>query len=92
MRAQPVITAIGPRGPMTVNGQVAKSLEALIRCGTAGVTALEVASWAYRLGAYVHNLRRDYGLVIETMRETHEGGWHGRYVLHSPVTIIGPKL
>jgi hypothetical protein len=83
------MTAIGPNGAFTVTGQVAKALAAFVSAGAAGVTALEVNSWAYRLGAYVHTLRHDYGLVIETQREPHEGGWHGRYVLHSPVSIGG---
>ena len=81
------LTAIGPDGAFTVSGQVAKALAALLSAGAAGVTALEVNSWAYRLGAYVHTLRHDHGLAIETVRELHEGGWHGRYVLRSPVTI-----
>ena len=81
------MTATGPNGAFTVSGQVAKALAALLSAGAAGVTALEVNSWAYRLGAYVHTLRHDYGLAIETVREPHDGGWHGRYVLHSPVSI-----
>ncbi len=81
------MTATGPDGAFTVTGQVAKALGALLAAGAAGVTALEVNSWAYRLGAYVHTLRHDYGLTIETVRELHEGGWHGRYVLRSPVSI-----
>lgn len=66
---------------------MAKALAALVAAGPRGVTALEVDSWAYRLGAYVHSLRHDCGLAIETMREPHEGGWHGRYVLRSPVRV-----
>ena len=81
------LSAIGPDGAFTVSGQVAKALAALLSAGAAGVTALEVNSWAYRLGAYVHTLRHDYGLAIETVRELHEGGWHGRYVLRSAVSI-----
>ncbi len=81
------MTATGPDGAFTVTGQVAKALGALLAAGAAGVTALEVNSWAYRLGAYVHTLRHDYGLTIETVRELHDGGWHGRYVLRSPVSI-----
>ena len=81
------MTATGPNGVFTVTGQVAKALVALVERGVGGVTALEVNSWAYRLGAYVHTLRHEYGLAIETVRELHEGGWHGRYVLHSPVSI-----
>ena len=84
------IHAEGPCGRFTVTGQVAKALSALVEAGTRGVTALEVNSWAYRLGAYVHSLRHDCGLAIETVREPHEGGWHGRYVLRSPVAIEEP--
>ncbi len=87
MSGRKTVRAFGPDGAFTVTGQTAKALVALLSAGTAGVTALEVNSWAYRLGAYVHTLRHDYGLTIETLRELHEGGWHGRYVLRSPVSI-----
>ncbi len=83
------IRAVGPAGSFTATGQVAKALDALVTTGTRGVTALEVNSLAYRLGAYVHSLRHDCGLAIETLHEPHEGGWHGRYVLRSPVKL-GP--
>ena len=73
---------------MTVTGQTAKALEALVQCGKTGVTALEASSWAYRFAAYCFVLRHDFGLVIETRREPHKGGWHGRHVLHSPVIIV----
>lgn len=86
-RGRTRIHAVGPAGPFITTGQVAKALSALVAAGTRGVTALEVNSWAYRLGAYVHSLRHDCGLSIETVREPHEGGWHGRYVLRSPVTL-----
>lgn len=86
-----VLTCEGPAGLFRVTGQDAKALRALITAEANGVTALEVSSWAYRLGAYVHRLRHDYGLDIETLREPHgnPGDWHGRYVLHSPVRIVG---
>ena len=84
---RPSVHAVGPAGPFIATGQVAKALSALVAAGTRGVTALEVNSWAYRLGAYVHSLRHDCGLAIETVREPHEGGWHGRYVLRSPVKL-----
>lgn len=83
------MTAIGPDGAFTVTGQEAKALASLVAAGSRGVTALEVATWAFRLGAYVHTLRHRRGLTIETRREAHEGGWHGRYVLRSPVAIGG---
>ena len=82
-----VAYAIGPAGRIAVTGQEARALEALIERGAAGVTSLEVASWAYRLGAYIFDLRHDYGLSIDTIREEHDGGWHARYVLRSPVVI-----
>jgi hypothetical protein len=72
-----------------VTGQTAKALGALVTAGPDGRTALEVSTWAYRFGAYVHLLRRDHGLSIETVREEHEGGWHGRYVLRSRVRLLG---
>lgn len=73
--------------PFVVRGQVAKALIHLVAGGDRGVSALEVASWAYRLAAYCHELRMRYGLAIRTEREDHPGGWHGRHVLETPVTI-----
>ncbi len=74
-------------GPaFVVAGQEAKTLVALAKAGAAGVTAQEVSTWALRLSAYVHVLRRR-GLEIEMARESHSGGWHGRYLLHSSVTL-----
>src|SRR5690348_11428902 len=70
-----------------VRGQTAKALIALVNGGDRGVTALEAASWAYRFAAYCHELRTRYGLAIRTEREEHPGGWHGRHVLVTPVTI-----
>ena len=73
--------------PFIVRGQTAKALIALVNGGDRGVTALEVATWAFRLAAYCHDLRNRYGLAIRTEREEHPGGWHGRHVLETPVTI-----
>lgn len=86
--ARPTLNAIGPDGlAFAVIGQPAKALRALVEAGLRGVTALEAASWAFRFAAYVHDLRKQHGLAIETLREDHEGGWHGRYVLRSPVQL-----
>jgi hypothetical protein len=82
------LTAIGPNGAFIAKGQTAKALRALVAAGPHGVTAQEVAGWAFRLAAYCHVLRRKRGLSIKTLREKHEGGWHGRHVLLSAVTII----
>ncbi len=87
-RGEPAIAFKGPLGRFVVTGQTARALVALVRAGKAGVTALEVNSWAYRLGAYVHRLRHENGLAIETVREPHDGGWHGRYVLRCPVELL----
>ena len=74
-------------GPIVIaTGQTAKALRALVLAGKSGVTALEVAGWAYRFAAYCHCLRK-LGLDIETIREDHEGGWHGRHVLHTLVRL-----
>ena len=79
-----------PTGRITIGSrQDRRTLLALVEADTKGVTALEMSSWAYRLGAYVHRLRHDYGLAIETLRESHDGGWHGRYILHTPCRIVG---
>ena len=87
---QNALTVDTPAGRIAISArQPKRALAALISAGSQGVTALELSSWAYRLGAYVHTLRHDYGLAIETLREPHKGGWHGRYVLHTPGQIIG---
>ncbi len=81
--------ALAPGGDrlFVVRGQTAKALIALVNGGDRGVTALEVATWAYRFAAYCHDLRTRYGLAIRTEREEHPGGWHGRHVLETPVTV-----
>ena len=82
------VRALSPAGPFLVVGQVAKALLALVEAKARGRTALEVASWAYRFGAYIWTLRHEHGLAIETEREDHENGWHARYVLRTPVTVL----
>jgi hypothetical protein len=71
-----------------VRGQTAKALAALIDAGERGVTALDVSTWAYRFAAYCFDLRTKHGLEIQTLREDHPGGWHGRHVLRTPVRIV----
>jgi hypothetical protein len=77
----------GPSGEFSVSGQTARALLALVDAAGRGVTALELSAWALRLAAYVHSLRR-LGLAITLLREPHPGGWHGRYVLASPVQLL----
>lgn len=84
-----IVKAAGPEGqPFTVTGQTARTLLALVKAGAAGVTALEIASWAFRLSHYVMVLRHKHRLAIPMLWEAHEGGKHGRYVLRSTVTIL----
>jgi len=70
-----------------VSGQVARTVKALLHSGKRGVTALEMSTWALRLAAYIETLRNRHGLSISCERETHTGGWHGRYRLHTPIKI-----
>ena len=74
-----------------INGKVAKSLIALVVSGNSGITALSVSSWAFRLAAYIHILRTKYDIDIITIREPHDGGTHGRYILKDIVEIIHKK-
>jgi hypothetical protein len=84
-----LVRAKGPDGQrFTVTGQTARTLLALVKAGAAGVTALEIASWAFRLSHYVMVLRHKHRLAIPMQWEAHECGKHGRYVLRSTVTII----
>ena len=88
-RKRLVVKAIGPDGqPFRVTGQNARALLALVKAGAAGVTALDVAAWAFRLAAHCHVLRHRHRLSIFTLWEGHEGGRHARYVLRSNVTIL----
>ena len=83
-----LVRAVAPGlPPLTVRGQEARALLALVEAGEAGCTAQELSSWALRLAAYAHELRRR-GLEIVTRREPHPGGWHGRHVLLTPVEIV----
>lgn len=90
-RKRLVVQAIGPEGqPFTVTGQFARTLLALVEAGARGVTAQDLASWAFRLSHYVHHLRHKCALSIETLHEAHEGGKHARYVMRCSVTILRP--
>jgi predicted RNA-binding protein YlqC (UPF0109 family) len=79
-----------------LKGRNAQAIRELVKAGRAGITAAGVSNWALRLGAYVHQLRHDYGLNIATQREEHDIGnsigWHGRYVLETPVRLIEPQV
>ena len=81
-----LVTRDDGKPSFTVSGQTAKAITALVLAGQHGVTALEVSSWAFRFAAYCHLLRR-HGLDIQTLKESHKGGWHGRHVLHTAVRL-----
>lgn len=88
--SQAMLRAIRQDGTLfIVRGQPARTLAALVEAGAQGVTAQEVAGWAFRLAAYVHTLRTVHLLPIETLREPHDTGWHGRYVLHAKIALGG---
>src|SRR4051812_16433880 len=78
----------GERRVFIVTRRPAQTLWYLVECKEAGVTALQMSSWALRLAAYIHILRSKYGLDIQTISEPHDGGQHARYVMHTPVEII----
>ena len=92
MKAHLKVTAcILPDGqPFTCRGQEAKTLVLLHQKGAAGVQRYGCRGGPrLRLPAHCHSLIKRKGLHIETQRVTHDGGWHGRFVLHTPIEIIG---
>lgn len=76
----------------SVTGRQAQTILWLERKLHYGVTALEMSSWALRLGAYIHCLRKEHDLNIETQYETHDGGHHARYVLHTPIKLLTVEI
>ena len=90
MSAKFVVTArVLPDGAaFNVPGRVGWALAELVRAGQQGCTPLRHP--APRWSSYIHRLRRDHGLVIETVTESHPGlfaGHHARYILRSPVAL-----
>ena len=73
----------------TARGQEARTLLLLTEKAAAGVVAYDFRGGPpFRLPAYTWSLNRNHGLVIETRHENHDGGWHGRFVLHTQVEIV----
>ena len=73
---------------MCIRDSNAWALNELVRAAEKGCTPIDnpAPAWA----AYVQNLRA-MGFDIETVTEPHGGpfkGHHGRYVLHSDVSIL----
>ena len=73
----------------SVQGRDAWALLELAAAGPKGCTPID--NPGPRWSGYVFNLKRTYGLDIETRYEPHRGafpGTHARYVLLSPVEIL----
>lgn len=76
---------------ITPAGRDAWALGELIAAGEPGCTPID--NPGPRWSGYVFKLKNVYGLVIETITETHGGdyaGKHARYVLRSKVQFAGP--
>lgn len=74
-----------------LRGRYAWALSELVKAGDSGCTP--IAHPGPRWSAYVHKLRHEYGLAIETIHEGHKGpfpGHHARYVLRSQVRLLAP--
>jgi hypothetical protein len=85
-----VTARILPDGkPFTATGQEGRTLLLLYEKASRGVVAYDFRGGPpFRLPAYTWSLMRKFGLNIETRRELHDGGWHGLFVLHTPIEII----
>lgn len=73
----------------TAIGRYGDTLRALVVAGEKGVTPLERP--APRWSHYVHILRREHKLAIETVTECHGGdfpGTQGRYVLREEIKLV----
>lgn len=89
--AKLVVTAyISPDGDrFTVVGREAWALLELVKAGPRGCTPLD--NPGPRWSGYIHALRSEFNLSIETIHEVHQGpfpGSHARYVLRSLVKVL----
>lgn len=79
----------GTSHEILVKGRWRWALECLLRAGPKGCTPIDTPG--PRWSGYVHLLRHEYQVEIETIREKHGGpfeGTHARYVLKSGVTPV----
>ena len=75
--------------PFRVYGRDAWALLELVAAGKCGCTSID--NPGPRWSDYIHALRHEHGLRIETLHEAHRGdfpGRHGRYVMRCPVEIL----
>lgn len=88
-RNYPKVTAkLADGQTIKIKGRDALTLVALVENGERGVSGINFPGGpAYRLGAYVFDLRA-LGVAIRTDSEPHSVGTHGRYVLVSPVELV----
>lgn len=83
-----VFARIAGGGIIRCTGREALTLLTLVERGSKGVSGLDFPGGpAYRLGAYVFDLR-GMGIGIKTETESHGIGHHGRYSLTTPVQIV----
>ncbi len=81
-----VAEADGSERRILLSGRNGWALANLVRSGVRGCTPIDVPG--PRWSAYVHKLRHEFDLDIETIHESHGGtypGTHARYVLRSKV-------
>lgn len=79
----------GSHRRLQILGRNAWALVELVRAGPEGCTPLTHPG--PRWSAYVHRLRQDCGLDIQTVYEAHKGpfpGSHARYVLRSKCRVL----
>lgn len=77
---------------LALSGREAWALKELVDAGASGCTP--VTHPGPRWSGYVHRLRHQRGLAIETVHEAHKGpfpGTHGRYVLLSKVDVLAAE-
>lgn len=70
-------------------GRVAWALDNLMDAGAKGCTPIDTPG--PRWSAYVHKLRNDFGIDVETVVEMHGPpfpGKHARYILRSSVSRV----
>lgn len=74
---------------LTLPGRFGWALAQLVKAGEGGCTP--ITHPGPRWSGYVHRLRHDWGLSIETVHEGHAGpfpGKHARYILRSAVVVL----
>ncbi|WP_343052738.1 winged helix domain-containing protein [Sneathiella aquimaris] len=74
---------------ITLSGRNAWALKSMIEAGKRGCSPIDTPG--PRWSAYVHNLRHEYHIDIQTINESHTGqfpGRHARYVLRSNVRLL----